>query len=531
MNKNIQFLKQKFTEKPLLVIMIVAIIPRLIAAIFAKGYGMHDDAFLPVQTMQEMLDNFDVVYNNAPNLLLYPLMQYFTFAICEFFNIFDPQIKMYVVRFLHSIYSLLTVYLGYKITLKISNEKNAKYVGIILALLWMLPYMSVRNLVEVVVMPPMLAGIYYILKYNLENKNNTEHLDSSGLEQNNDFKQINDFKQNKQIKQSSKKYLIIAGIFLGIAFSIRFQSAFVPFGIGLVMLYQRQFKSFAILTLSAIFISSLFLGIFEYILWEKPFWSLINYWEINTGADVYTYPTNSWYMTTVLVIGVLIPPMSLFWLFGYLRTWKEHLLLFLPVLLFLIFHSAYPNKQERFILTIIPLLVILCVIGWNNFVEKSEWWNRHKKFLKGQWIWFWSINTILLLVFIFSYSKRTRVESFTYLSHKQVTGIVIEMNEDGTYFPPIFYLGENRNKPLYLLYKNYEALEFEQQFNEKGNPNYVIFFDENELQSRVERFEKNYHCDLIFEKEIGSGLIDRVLHFTNPKHNKNYTAYIYEVVK
>jgi len=131
----INFLKQKFAKQPLLMIIIIAIIPRLIAAIFAKGYGMHDDAFGPVQSMQEILDNFSIIYEDAPKLLLYPIAQYITFAFCEFFNIFDPQIKMYFVRFFHSIYSLLIVYFGYKITLKISTESNAKQVGLILALL------------------------------------------------------------------------------------------------------------------------------------------------------------------------------------------------------------------------------------------------------------------------------------------------------------------------------------------------------------------------------------------------------------
>ena len=144
-------------EKPLLLIIIVAMIPRIIATIFAKGYGMHDDAFLPVQTMQNLLDNADILSDIGPNLLLYPLLQYITFAVCEFLHIFDPQSKMFIVRFIHAIYSLLVVYYGYKITLIISNEKTAKCVGLLLALFWALPYMSVRNLVEVAVIPPLLG--------------------------------------------------------------------------------------------------------------------------------------------------------------------------------------------------------------------------------------------------------------------------------------------------------------------------------------------------------------------------------------
>ncbi|MCL2039393.1 MAG: glycosyltransferase family 39 protein [Bacteroidetes bacterium] len=491
-----QIAKENYSKNPLIVIILIAIVPRLVAVFFAKGYGMHDDHFWAVQYMQNALDNFDYVNSIKPDILLYPFMQFFTFWICELFNIFDPQAKMYIVRFFHSINSLLIVFLGYKITLQISTEKNAKCVGMILALLWIFPYMGVRNLVEAFVIFPVLAGIYYVLKgNNLEGSNN--------------------------------KFYIIAGIFLGIAFCMRFQIAFIPFGLGLAMLYQKQFKSFFILTISAILVSVLLLSIPEYIFWGKPFISLITALDVK---DLASFPTSPWYMITLLIIGVLIPPMSLFWLLGYFRNWKKHLILFLPVFFFLVFHSIFPNKQERFILTIIPLFIIVCVTGWNDFIEQSKWWNKHKKIMKYNWIWFWSINSLLLLLFIFSYSKRTRVESFYHLSNKYVTGIVIETNENKSYFPPTFYLGENRNKPIYLLYENYEVTELEKQINKNENPNFIIFFDESNLQNRLNEFKIKYKCDLILEKEIEAGLLDKLLHFTNPKHNKNYTAFIYFIV-
>ena len=164
MNRFLAFCKKQYEERPLLCIMIIAFIPRILSAIFAKGYGMHDDMFGPVQSMQEALDNIDTLYNDEPRLILYPFVQYLIFGVCEFFKIFDPQSKMYVVRIIHALYSLLSVYFSYKITLLISNEKTAKKVGIILALLWVLPYMSVRNLVEVVCIPPLMAAVYFIIQ-------------------------------------------------------------------------------------------------------------------------------------------------------------------------------------------------------------------------------------------------------------------------------------------------------------------------------------------------------------------------------
>lgn len=59
-------------------------------------------------------------------------------------------------------------------------------------------FMSVRNLVEFVCMPPILIAIYQLNKKELNWKN-----------------------------------FAYAGLWLGIAFSIRFQSVFISFGVGL----------------------------------------------------------------------------------------------------------------------------------------------------------------------------------------------------------------------------------------------------------------------------------------------------------
>ncbi len=67
------------------------------------------------------------------------------------------------------------------------------------------------NLVEVVCIPPILAGFYYILK-------------------------------NKKTKDISK-YLFVAGIMAGLSMTIRYQMAIYIAGIGLVLLSQKDWKS------------------------------------------------------------------------------------------------------------------------------------------------------------------------------------------------------------------------------------------------------------------------------------------------
>ncbi|MCC7051238.1 MAG: hypothetical protein IT239_05605, partial [Bacteroidia bacterium] len=51
---------KSFTNKrPLAFVLLVAFIPRFIAAIFSKGYGMHDDHFLVIEAAQSWVNGYD----------------------------------------------------------------------------------------------------------------------------------------------------------------------------------------------------------------------------------------------------------------------------------------------------------------------------------------------------------------------------------------------------------------------------------------------------------------------------------------
>ena len=47
-----------------------------------------------------------------------------------------------------------------------------------------------------------------------------------------------------------------------------------------------------------------------------------------------TYNTQKWYNYLLLISGILIPPVSIFLIFGFIRSWKKQLLLFLPAFIF-----------------------------------------------------------------------------------------------------------------------------------------------------------------------------------------------------
>ena len=125
-------------EKPLVVILFLAIFFRLLAVIFAKGWGMLDDHFIVIESAQSWVDGEDYndwlpgsPRNHGPtgHNFFYPGLHFLLFSFFRFIHLNDPQVKMLFVRLLHATWSLLTVYYGYKITKQIGDEKAARLTG------------------------------------------------------------------------------------------------------------------------------------------------------------------------------------------------------------------------------------------------------------------------------------------------------------------------------------------------------------------------------------------------------------------
>lgn len=321
---------QKYT--PLQQILFLAFVVRLISVVFSKGFGFHDDHFLIIEASQSWVDGYD--YNNwlpsetDPNRqpsghpLFYVGFQFLFFKLLKFLSITDPQTKMFYVRLLHALWSLLIIKYAYKITQKLSNTKIANYVGILLALFWFMPFISVRNLAELVCLPPLMLGLLLIIE-----------------------------------KQNFKNYLF-AGLLFGIAFSIRFQIVFMLIGLGIaILILKTPFKYIVSIILGFIITVLFTCGLVDYLIWKIPFAEFMGYVQYNLD-NATSYGTNNWHMYFDLLLGLLIPPLSFVLFAGYFYSYKKTIVLFWPVLIYFAFHTYFPNKQERFILTIIPIYLI-----------------------------------------------------------------------------------------------------------------------------------------------------------------------------
>lgn len=470
-------------------ILIAALIIRIIAAIFSKGYGMHDDHFLIVEASASWVDGYD--YNHwlpwSPESTGMPEGHSFTyvginfvfFYVMKFIGVTDPQLLMFINRLFHAMVSLLIVLYGIKITEKISDKKMAIQVGWILALLWMMPFLSVRNLVEITCIPFILSSVWFALR------------------------------------DKNKFDFLVAGLLIGFAVSIRYQVGVFALAFATIYFFKWEWKKFIHYCLGVVIVFSITQGLVDYFIWGYPFAEFYGYATYNANEGTTYIPNNNYFMYVLVMMGVLFIPLGLLVGFGFFRSAKKHFWLFLPTLAFVLFHSFYPSKQERFILPVFPIFLILGVTGYQLIKQTS--------FVQNLWKWsirmFWILNIPILLIVSTAYSKKSRVESMYYFyeSGEEAKKVLLEgTGGTGVSMPPKFYSGQwymnfidrSDTSKLLTVYPGYSY-------------DYIIFYGDGKLDQRVNDY-KSIYPEMELKKQCAPSTVDLFMRWLNPLNRNEY---------
>jgi hypothetical protein len=490
--------RKLWSSRPVLVIMLLAAALRLPAVLFAKGYGMHDDHFCVIEDAQRWVEGHDLPSpERVPKRnFLYVGFHYGLFKSLEALRLGDPELKMYVVRLLHAAYSLLTVWFGTKLARDLAGDAVARRAGLLLAGFWVMPYMSVRNLTEFVCIPPLVVAVYLAAR----------HRGSADLRNG-----------------------LLAGFTAGAAFTLRYQTIVFLAILGLVLLLRGEWKRVTASAAGFVVLCALTLGIPEWLVISEPFATFRRYFAHNV-VHARSYVTSPWFTYAGTLLAAFIPPFSFALVWGFFRSWRQATVVFWPTVAFFVVHSAFPTKQERFILPIVAFVLIGGVIGLDRIAQRLSRGSFWRKLMRVLWGWFLVVNAVLLVVSVSTFSKKTRVASMSYLhGKKNVTALVVENNRSSSPRMPLFYLGGWPKVYDFPASKSVEALR--QELDESGapRPDYVIFLGSKNLERRVERVGHVFPA-LELEAQIIPSLVDRLLYSLNPEHNVNQTSYVYRIL-
>ena len=464
---------------------------RLVAAIFSKGYGMHDDHFLVIEASASWVDGYD--YNGwlpwsegnrggpEGHSFTYVGLNFLFFYTFKFMGIVNPMLLMFFNRLIHGIISLAVIYFAFKISEKLSNTKNAIIVAWLLAFATVVPFMSVRNLVELAAVPFLMYGSWLLIRENLTNKYN----------------------------------FFYAGLAIGFALSFRYQIAVFAIGIGAYYFFTWKFKEFLWYVAGLILTFVLTQGLVDYIIWGYPFAEFYAYFTYNLDQGMAYQPNSNYFMYFYVLMGVFILPLGILIWIGFLKSYKRYLLFFLPTLIFILFHSIYPNRQERFILTVLPFFIILGIIGFEELKNRLFWdklWNFSYRF-------FWILNIPIVTIACFHFSKKSRVEAMYSLYGNSIR------NER------ILSEGSRETKPSQMpkFYANsWECIFTERidttqslEVNSESKYDYIFFFGEEELGERIKEYKRIYP-KLKLIKKCNPSFLDNLIRTINPVNSNQY---------
>lgn len=470
-------------------IIFVGLIFRIIAAIFSEGYGMHDDHFLVIEASASWADGYD--YNGwlpwsegsrgAPegHSFTYVGLNYIFFAVLKWLGIVDPMTQMLINRLIHAVLSVFVIYFGIKITERISNRKNATIVGWILALLWLMPILSVRNLVEMSSAPILLWGVWLA------------------------------------IRDKSKYDFLFAGLIIGLAVSFRYQIGVFALGMAAFYFFTWQWKTCFQFCVGVVLTFCITQGVVDFFIWGYPFAELMGYVVYNMNEGTGYLPNTNYFMYLYVLFGALLFPLGILALIGFFSTYKTQMLLFLPTVIFLLFHTLYPNRQERFVLTILPFVIILSILGIER-LRKAVFWNQMWNF---SWKAFWVLNIPILLVLTFASTKISRVDAMYALygnGHEKESILLEASGEESTALMPKFYA-----KSWYASFVSQEDAGSALQATEGWRFDYIFFFGEDDLEARVASYRAVYPNMTLRKKCEPSG-IDKLLRWLNPRNSNEY---------
>lgn len=470
-------------------ILFVALFVRLIATIFSQGYGMHDDHYLIIEASASWVDGYD--YNRwlpwtkgsggtpEGHSFTYVGLNYIYFSIMKFIGVVDPKILMLINRLIHALASMVVVLYGIKITEKLSNKETATKVGWILALLWIMPFISVRNLVEVAALPFLIYGVWSLIK-------------------------------NKKLVN-----FLVSGLFIGMAVSFRYQIGVFALGIAAYYFFKWQFKPFLLFSVGVLIVFALTQGLVDYFIWGYPFAEFIGYVTYNMKEGTGYLPNHNYFMYFIVLTGSLFVPLGILVMVGFFKSYKKYALLFIPTMAFILFHTLYPNRQERFVLSVLPFFIILGVMGYQLFKESKT----REKIWKISLIAFWVLNIPFLFFSTTMYSKKSRVEAMYHLYNNSIgkEAILLEGSADGrTSMMPKFYA-----KSWYCSFSDRTDAAQHLLVNPISKYDYIFFFDEKDLQKRIHQYKAIYP-KMSLDKKCEPSAVDKLLRDLNPRNANEY---------
>ncbi len=318
----------------------------IIAAIITRGYMLitREGFMHPDSIYQSLEQSHRIVfgYGLIPWEFIYGIRSWLLpigyaalFKIGIALSIKDIMNLVFICRFFSTVFSLILLYVTYMVAKEIFNKKIAIYSAFFATFTGFLIAWTNDTSTVVISTTYVLICLYYI---------------------------------SKGLKNPVSSNYTLAGLALGIAFMLRFDTMLFAIPFTAIILYQKEYKGILYLTIGLV-IMILLQGTLDYFTWGSFLHSPIAFIDHNLiqkkSALFGTLPFYYYIVMLAINIGhILVIPYSI-------EKKQGFALIAIPATFFFLSFSLIPHKELRFMIPILPFLSILAGKGLEK-LEKTD---------------------------------------------------------------------------------------------------------------------------------------------------------------
>jgi len=350
-----------------LFIWLLALILRLLSAIFSKGYIHPDEIFQSIEVIYKSIFGIGFVpweFIEGARSWVYPWTVYIIFKIMIFFGATDIEVILIGVRFFSGLMSMITVVTAYFFGKELYGKKAGIFATFFIAIWYDFIFWSTRTMSDGLAVNFLFLAIYFVFRIK-KSQTWKNRLKESNV--------------RKEILFSS-----LCGFFVGIAYMFKFPLIIFSIPIIIWLIFYKRWRGIVCFSFSLIFVF-LIHGLIDYFAWGTFLQSTIEFLKYNIisgkNAQHGAYPFYAYIAFFAYYYSIFSVLFLLFIGLGMQRNWKT-IFLICSSLFFIIVFSFVAHKEYRFILPIMPLLSIIAANGMVNYPKFIKM-KKYQNFIYG----------------------------------------------------------------------------------------------------------------------------------------------------
>lgn len=407
-----------------------------------------------------------------------PLLPWMLYAFLKIGYLFgfsyDPLLSIRIMNSGLALVSLLAIVGAYYYFKNNKNKLFAITLMYMMALYAAMPYAATRSFGEAVAIPFVMLG----------------------------------FGLGTYAQQKNKTWLFLIGLIsIGVAVLFRYQVGLIYVAYTFLLLFKKDKKFFYTALVAGFFITALSISI-DLLYGRYPMETLFEYFVVNYKYD---FGACKWYNFILLVFALTLPPFCLVFIDKIKKVFMDNLEVAICFLVFLIAHTITSHKEERFMLPIVPFILIFISALW---VEKKD--SMLARFIFSPA--FLIINTIVLIIVVTVPSQKGLIEPLLFANKKLSTEKSILINIGISKWAYDTHLKRSISTVDYLLLEPITAKYLEQALiNDNEKDQIMVIAEDPKMLFLINKYSSSsIKCDQI---TYHTSIIDKVLFKLNPKYN------------